>query len=332
MTSAGRLAPCAAVLFALSLLPGCDLPSAPPTTPKGNRVQTLQVTPSDSAEQQAASELEAARINYRYRLEVLRAYYNKVGNADKYRWTGNEIDNLDQAWTFSFGGLAEIKPPAGESLEEADERMLVEYLVAARRDYLKAVAAMEDYYQQARRDFQAKLMRNVQARFDPVRMYMYYFAAEVPPEQARPVAVIPEAETLFADGLKLFQEGKGLLHFSATTSYAKEREALTKLLTLVSDYPTSNKVPESCYYIGDIYKEYFNEDVRAVQWYRRAWQLDPNLEKPARFQAATVYDFRLQDKERALECYRLAIKYEQFNSSNIRYSQQRIGELTESTE
>ena len=115
---------------------------------------------------------------------------------------------------------------------------------------------------------------------------------------------------------------------AVTTSYPKQRQALLKFRELIDKYPTSNKLAQSAYYVGEIYKEYFNENVRAVHWYRRAWQLDPNIPVPARFQAATVYDLRLQDKEKAIECYRLAIKHEQFNSSNVRYSHQRIAELS----
>ena len=41
-----------------------------------------------------------------------------------------------------------------------------------------------------------------------------------------------------------------------------------------------------------------------------------------------MYDFRLQDKIKAIECYRSVIQHEQFNPGNVRYANQRIGELT----
>lgn len=317
-----------AVAAAVTVLSGCDRLPAPPANAAGDRVKVLMISPMATGEIKAAANVEAAKMNYRYRLDVLKAYYDKVGNADKYLWAGRELKNLQDAWTFTFAGLPPIKPPAGESLANADEKDLVEYVFAARAKYRQAVADLEDYYRQHRRDFEVQLIKNVEARFDPVRTYMYYFAAELPQEKIRPTAVIPAADALFADGVRLFKQGKGLLHMALTTNYDTERRALLKFLELVRKYPTSNKTPESCYYIGEIYKEYFNENLRAVNWYQKAWTLDPDLQKPARFQAATVYDLRLQDKQKAVECYRMAIEHEQFNASNVRYSHQRIEELT----
>jgi hypothetical protein len=309
---------------------GCDRPPAPPKNPQGRRIKMLSVSPAQREELKAATAAEAARINYRYRLQVLSGYYDRVGNVDKRIWTERETKNLDTAWTFVWDGLPEITRPAGESIEDADERLLVEYVAAARNEYTDAVAKLADFYRQGGRDFEARLIQNVQDRFDPVRTYMYYFAAEMP-ALAKPSTVIPEADVLFAEALKLHDAGKGILRFAVTTNYPKQRQALLKFRELVAKYPTSNRAPESCYYVGELYKEYFNEDLRAVLWYERAWQLDPNIAKPARFQAATVYDFRLQDKITAIECYRLVIQHEQFNPGNVRYAHQRIGELTGST-
>ncbi len=64
-----------------------------------------------------------------------------------------------------------------------------------------------------------------------------------------------------------------------------------------------------------------------MRWYERAWQWDQNILKPARFQAATVWDYRLQNKAKAVECYKLAIQHEQFNSSNVSFAHRRIREL-----
>ena len=310
------------------LLPACDWRPAPPTNAEGDRINVLVVSGSQPEELKAAAEVEAAKIDYRYRLEVLEAYYDNVGNVDKYLWARKEMKNLQDAWTFEFGGLPMITPPGGESLEGADEPLLVERVVDARKKYRKLVANLAERYHLAGKDFETRVIRNVEERFDPVRTYMYYPSAELPPEEARPVAMIPEADAMFADAVALHRKGKGILHIAPTTNYGKQRQALVKFHQLVAKYPTSNKVALSCYCVGEIYKEYFNENLRSVYWYQRAWQLDPNITKPARFQAATVYDFRLQDKDKAVELYRLAIKYEQFNSSNVRYSHQRIGELT----
>jgi len=329
MTLIKALAPFAvAGLLAATVLAGCDRPPSPPKTAEGEMVRQVTVSPANRDELAAATAVKAAKVNYLYRLQVLEGYYDRIGNMDKLIWTRHEMENLQGAQTFTWEGLPDVLAPEGESIEGADERLLAEYVVAARQEYLDAVASLEDYYIAAGQDFKAGLVANMQQRFDPLRTYMYFLSAEVPPADLQPTAVIPEADAMFAEALKLHEQGKGILHMALTTDYDKQRQALVKFRQLIAEYPTSARIAEAAYYIGDIYKEYFNENIRAVLWYERAWQWDPNITKPARFQAATVYDFRLHNDEKAVDLYRQAIQHEQFNASNVRYSQQRISELS----
>ena len=137
--------------------------------------------------------------------------------------------------------------------------------------------------------------------------------------------VSPAADALFAKAMKLHQRGKIL---PGLTNYDKQRQALGLFRQLVREHPTSDKIAQAAYYVGEIYKEYFDEDVRAVHWYERAWQWQPDLLLPARFQAATVYDLRLAQYGTAVRLYQEVIKHEQFNGSNVRFARRRIEELT----
>ncbi|MCJ7544644.1 MAG: hypothetical protein MUP47_08815 [Phycisphaerae bacterium] len=304
---------------------GCD---APPPAPRAADNKSLAVRQDNPEEVRGALALETARVAYEHRLEALRSYYERVGNADKYQAAGNELKTLRQAQMFRYGDLPEIVPPERASLEGVDERLLVEYVVSARRAYLTAVDQLIALYERQGNVYRATFVKSIKERFDPIRIYMYFPTAEIPPQDLRPQDAIPEADAMFAEARKLFLEGKGLLHTFVTTSYRRERRALVLFMELIEKHPTSNKIALAAYYIGDIYKEYFNEDVRAVLWYERAWQWDPKITVPARFQAGTVYDLRLQNPEKAVECYAGAIAYEQFNQSNVRYATQRIVELT----
>ncbi len=305
---------------------GCDQPPAPPRTADGRSVKSVQVADATSPEGQAVTTLETARVNYKYRLMVLGGYYNRIGNANKLVWTQNELKNLDTAHTFSWAGIGEVIPPEGESVENADERILAEYAVGARKQYLKALDNLIDFYERTDNTFRHRLAVNIKKRFDPVHTYMYYMEAEVPPASLKPIEVIPEANAMYDKAYDLYRSGKIL---PAVTDYKKERQALLLFKELVRTYPQSDKIALSAYHIGEILKEYFDEDLRAVQWYERAWQWDPNITKPARFQAATVYDYRLQDKAKAVELYRAAIQHEQFNQSNVGFAHQRIRALTQ---
>ncbi len=307
---------------------GCDMKPVVPKTTQGKAPKVLAVNPDDAEEVAAVTSVEAARINYEFRLKVLQTYYEKTGNMDKRNWAVKETENLRMAQTFTWANLPQILPPEGESLAGTDEGLLVEYAVAARKRYTNAVAELAEFYQ--RRDpvsYKTRRVENLKARFDQVHTYMYFRDAEMPGPDIEPVEVIPEADQMYKRALKLHEDGKGILRIFVTTSYNKQRQALALLRELVGKYPRSTKVALAAFYIGEIYKEYFNENVRSVQWYQRAWQWDPNITKPARFQAATTWDLRLQQKDKAIECYRLVLEHERFNKSNIRFARQRIRRL-----
>jgi TolA-binding protein len=321
----------ASLLFVAALtytLTGCSIPPQPPRTANYKLPTTLAVTPGDTAEVAAVTEAESARINYRYRLTVLHSYYMQTGNMDKAGWAQREMENLDHAQTFQWSGIPEITPPVGESLANADEHLLVEYVLGARTAYLSAMRNMLAFYRNKSGDtYKAQRISNVLDRFDPIFTYKYFLEAEMPPATNRPVQVIPAADKMYDQAVKLHKQGKGLVPLLGT-SYPKEREALLLLLDLVNKYPQSTKAALAAFYIGEIYKEYFNENIRAVAWYKRAVQWDPNLTMPARFQAAVVADYRLYNKAEAIELYRQVIQHEQYNSSNVQWAHNRIRDLT----
>ena len=73
-----------------------------------------------------------------------------------------------------------------------------------------------------------------------------------------------------------------------------------------------------------------NQEAIAVKWYERCMEWDAETPHPVRFQAAVVYDYRLHDRDRALELYRQVIQREEGPLSNRVFSNRRIQELTSS--
>jgi hypothetical protein len=194
----------AAGVLACGLLVGCDWPASPPKAADHKVPTTLAVVPGNQAEVAAVTAAGTARVNYRYRLVVLQSYYEKTGNMDKRRWTRREIKNLDKARTFSWEGVPEIVPPKGESLVNTDEHILVEYVVGARRKYLKAMGDLLAYYKKNDpTSYKLQRVANELERFDPVRTYMYFLEAEIPGPDLRPVEVIPQADKMFDQAVSL---------------------------------------------------------------------------------------------------------------------------------
>jgi hypothetical protein len=93
------------------LAAGCDTPPAAPKANTPDHVNALTVRPNDDEEVRGAMALETARVAYQNRLEVLRSYYERVGDADKYQAAGRELKTLRQAQVFRYQDLPEILPP-----------------------------------------------------------------------------------------------------------------------------------------------------------------------------------------------------------------------------
>lgn len=313
-------------LVAGCLLAGCDKPPAPLKTPDGEVVRAVTIDDNDPAELEAVKAAEGARADYIYRLEVLKSHYRQVGNMDKFTDSCKELKNLKEAQYFRWLGI-EVTQPQSQPAQPTDERLLVEEALTARKAWLKSMNALAALLAEKGSTFKARLVENALERFDPAYRYSYFLEAEIPGPELRPTEVFPEADELYARALRLHRQGKGFFG-PFTTSYRLQIKALVLFRELIQKYPRSNKIALSAYYIAEIYKEYRNENVRAVKWYERAWQWDPQVTEPARFQAATVYDFRLKEPAKAAELYRKSITEDPWRWYNREFARDRIKVLS----
>ena len=98
---------------------------------------------------------------------------------------------------------------------------------------------------------------------------------------------------------------------------------------MIKQYPSSDKIDDAAFFCGEIHKEYLpGQELIAVRWYERAFEWNSETPHPARFQAAMVYDYRLHDRDRALELYHATLESEADDASNVRFATRRIRELT----
>ena len=116
--------------------------------------------------------------------------------------------------------------------------------------------------------------------------------------------------------------------FYRTSDSLRSAEAFR---TLIERFPSSDKIDDAAFFSGDIHKEYLSgQESLAVKWYERAWAWNPDTPHPARFNAAVVYDYRLHDRDRALELYQQVITQDaDADQSNVRFATRRISQLTE---
>ena len=316
-----------ALLTLLACLAGCDRPP----TPRKYLVMpitSVDVNRNDPSEVALVSDYIRARADYDQALDFLFRFYDTHHDQAGMRWVKREYKNLMDAQVFKYAGVA----PAGNANEalpaDSRESMLVENVVATRLAYLTASQLVAEHYAQQGPEDNAKAADSVVKRFDHIRTYFYLAEAEFPSWHLRPLDPIVPANELFERALTLHEKGKGFLKvFFFMTDYGKQRQALSLFKQVITDYPTSDRIALSAYYVGEIYKEYFHEDLRAVRWYELAFTWGPNIMLPARFQAATVYDLRLNNKDRALDLYKRVLVHETFNKSNTAFASKRINEI-----
>lgn len=230
------------------------------------------------------------------------------------------------------GPTTRIDRPAGVDVPDiqvadADEVDLVEQVLSHRAQYHRALTALHDFYRRRGSETKRTWAEHELDDVNRIKPFRYLLSAEIPSDRLVPRDSIAEADALYARGMRELEEGGHGIPFVYREK--KLRDSLATFRDLIERFPTSDKIDDAAFQCGEIHKEYFkNEEPIALRWYERAFTWDPKTSHPARFQAAVVYDYRLHDRDRALELYHQVLKHETFNKSNVSFSVARIAELT----
>lgn len=246
--------------------------------------------------------------------------------------------NVDPVWKMSNrapkGAADESSTNAATAdprTVEAEEVDLVERVLANRQRYLDGLEELRVYYRS-----HGFIRKEEWTAFEldgltQVRKFRYIDDAEVPTASLRATESIAEADALYDKGRALMRSGG----HGVPAVYRQDKmiEAVDVFRSIVDTYPTSDKIDDAAFMLGEIHKEYLPDvEPIAVRWYECAWQWDSSTPHPARFQAAVVYDYRLHDRDRALELYHQVLKVGKAVRSNRWHAERRIRELTRPTD
>ena len=280
----------------------------------------------DPAQLTAAKTIEAARVDYEFYLEALKIRAEYTGDARRYGWAKREKKNLTDSRPIEWKGL-KVAPPPTTSAADMRKALLIEKVIEARREYLRAAADLQAMYENRKDNVRFEHVRQMLERFNPVHTYLYYLEAEIPDATLRAEKTIVAADMAFDKAMKLYDEGTNLLKGVRPSARHKKRlAALTAFGDLLGKHRTSNKIGRCAFYIGQLYRHY-DEWTRALVWFDRAWQWDPKVTEPTRYRAAELHD-RRGDRKKAVEYYRLSLKHETSHSQLMDYARRRIEELT----
>lgn len=234
------------------------------------------------------------------------------------------------------GPVTRADKPAGISEEEinrdlvtvdGEEVDLVEAVLTHRARYHRALAKLHNYYRDRGFATKESWAAFEQEGLRRVKAFRYLMDAEVPADNLTASESLAGADELFEKALNLMKRGG----YGIPGIYDQDRmvEAAREFRHVIEDYPSSNKIDDAAFYLGEIHKDYFpNQETIAVRWYERAWTWNPDIRRPARFNAATIYDYQLHDRARALELYHAVLDKEAFDVPNVRTATNRIEELT----
>lgn len=212
------------------------------------------------------------------------------------------------------------------ALAQRHEIDLVESVLEHRSEYQRQLRMLQDYYVEKGFDEKAAWATKELRGFQTVMRFRYLMDAEVPSDLLRPVDRVTEADAMYERGLDLMKRGgHGIPALFREDRMIQSAEVFR---SLIQQYPSSDKIDDAAFYLGEIHKEYLRgQESIAVKWYERAWTWNPATPHPARFQAAVVYDYRLHDRDQALELYQAVLDHEASIPSNVRWASRRIGEL-----
>jgi len=209
-------------------------------------------------------------------------------------------------------------------LEEVD---LVEAVVAHREQYRRSLTQLHQYYSDhgyATKQGWAAYELDGLSRVKPFR---YLMDAEVPAEKLEATDSISEADELYEQGVEMMKRGG----HGVPGLYREDRmiQAAEIFRDMIRRYPTSDKIDDAAFLCGEIHKDYLpGQELIAVKWYERCWTWDPATPYPAKFQAAVVFDYRLHDRDAALELYHDVVNEKIGSASNVRHALRRIEDLT----
>ncbi|MCG3138435.1 MAG: hypothetical protein HJJLKODD_02299 [Phycisphaerae bacterium] len=217
------------------------------------------------------------------------------------------------------------------NLADKNEVDIVEQLLYYRTMYKQTLEQLQKHYQERGNAEKARWAQNeLEDALSRVRPYHYLLDSELPRLDLQATDRIPAADQLYEQALQTAKDGG--LNLPGLYNREKMSRSLELFKQLIREYPSSDKIDDAAFYCGELHKEYFEgEESIAVRWYELAWTWDPATPHPVRFQAAVIYDFRLHQRDKALELYRNTIAAETENKSNLRFAVERIRQLTEGT-
>jgi TolA-binding protein len=214
---------------------------------------------------------------------------------------------------------------ASADLDRKTEVEMVEEMGRNRNKYIESLKRLQQFYDRQGNQLKSKWAEAELKHIKEGPQRTYLVAAEIAGPDLRASKSILEADLLFREGMKYYQEGRG--------AFADKKllyMAIDKFDTLITNYPESNMIDDAAFQIGQINHLYLKDYTTALLYYQRAWQWAGGQSTlPVRFQIARIYDDGLHNWPKAVQYYDQAINLEPSYTENATYARNRIKAINE---
>ena len=194
----------------------------------------------------------------------------------------------------ALGSPRPVVPMAGQNAD------LVEKLLISRKEYQRNLETLRIYYIQTNQTEKAKWAEDELIQYHRIAKQPFIFDLDVPPATlgAQATQNSAEANEIYRRALTYKDRGWG------TDYIDNQRRAEILLQQVLTAYPTSNRISDTAYQLGELYEsKAYKQHQRAALYYDRSVQWNPQ-QAEARMRAAKLYEQYNIDRPRAKELFK----------------------------
>ena len=214
------------------------------------------------------------------------------------------------------------------SIIATEEIDLVRDVLSHRAEYHRNLRRLRDYYGTNGFEMKRRWATFELSGLEKVRPYGYVEEHDVPLESLKPSDQDVGADALYDQGLDLMRQGGHGLPSPPKPQILAQ--AYRTFASMIQEHPSSDKIDDAAFQCAEILRQHFpSRQTDAVRWYERCFTWNPQTDRPARLRAAILYDYSLDNRDRALELYRFILDAPATQRSRMRFCMGRIKEITD---
>ncbi len=204
---------------------------------------------------------------------------------------------------------------------KAKDVEMVERLLASRKEYQITLENLRAHYIATGDIERARWAEDELLQFHRMTKQAYILELELPPPTLQGIYNIPEANDLYKRAMVFKDKGWG----NDFTDNQRRAELLFQ--QLLTNFPTSDKISDAAYQLGDLYEsKAYKMYARSAGYFERCFQWNPKTQFDARMRAARLYERNLNERARAIELYKEVTTHE-VDNKRVEEAQRRLTEL-----